>query len=120
MIQLAQHVLLRDENVFKDQFAGVRAAHAQFIELARAGEAFGCAVDDEGCDAFRAFFRFCLCVYNNVVGVWALKCFLATSSVESLGISGAHIRNPHFRPIKQIPTIHSLRRGLHTDDIRAS
>lgn len=73
MIQLAQHVLLRDENVFKDQFAGVRAAHAQFIELARAGEAFGCAVDDEGCDAFRAFFRFCLCVYNNVVGVWALN-----------------------------------------------
>ena len=71
-IHLANNVFLGHKDVVKDEFAGVGAAHAKFIEFACAGETLGCGGDDEGCDAFGAFIGFSLGVDNYGVCVWPL------------------------------------------------
>ena len=48
---LAEHVLGRHFAVAEHELAGVRAAHAELVELLRGGEALHALLDDEGGDA---------------------------------------------------------------------
>lgn len=72
-VQLPEHVLSRYENVFEDQFARVRPPHPELVELARAGESRGRAIDDEGRDAFATLVGLCFGIDDDVVGVWSLS-----------------------------------------------
>ena len=72
MVYGAEDVLSWDEDVIKDEFAGVGAAHAELVKFPRAGEALGCGGDDESCDAFGAFVRFGLGVDDYGVCIWTL------------------------------------------------
>ena len=83
MVKLPKHILLGNEYVFEDEFAGVGTAHAEFVEFAGTGETFGCAVHYESCDALGAFIWFCLCVDNYMVCIGALK--YSTQQCRSVG-----------------------------------
>ena len=51
---LAEDVLRRDFAIAEHQLAGVRAAHAELVELLRGGEALHAFLDEEGGDALVA------------------------------------------------------------------
>ena len=54
---LVQHVGRGYGAVFENQFAGIRAAHAELVEFLRCGKARHAALDDEGGDAARTQLR---------------------------------------------------------------
>jgi hypothetical protein len=71
-VQVAEHVLLGDEDVFEDEFARVRATHAKLVEFLGDAEAFGGGFDNEGGYAFGGSRGLGFGVDDYCVGVWAL------------------------------------------------
>ena len=95
---LAEHVLVGDLAVVEDQLAGVRAAHAELVELPGGGETPELPLDDERGDAARSG-----------VGV-------------GLGVDHQHVRvgavgDPHLGPVQHVAVVALLGVQLHRDHV---
>ena len=72
LINGAEEIFSWYKDVVEYQFPSVGATHTELVKFAGTGEARRGLVDNECCDAFRAFFGICLCVHHDVVCIWAL------------------------------------------------
>ena len=72
-VVLTKDVLDRHLDVVEHQLTGVRAAHAQLVQLGATGETSPIALDDKGGDAVGAKLRFGLGVNDVNVRVWAVS-----------------------------------------------
>ena len=97
-----QHIFFRHFAVVEEQGEGVRAAHAQLVEMGAVGEALHAFFDDEGSHAFGPGVR---------VGL----------GVNDQGIGVATVGNPHLGTVEDVaricPTSLFLGFQLHRDDI---
>src|SRR5690554_2809620 len=96
----AEDVFFGDFAVFKHQFAGVGAAHAEFVEFLVAAEAGVVAFYDEGGDAFGAAFRVGFGVDDVGVGVWP-------------------VGDPHFVAVEDVVVAFVAGVEFHGDDVGA-
>src|SRR5471032_2267238 len=98
--QAAEHVFGRHFAVVEHQFARVRAAHAQLVELLRHRVTLEMFFDQEGGHAARAGFQVVLGVDHQHVGVGA-------------------VGDPHFRAVEHPAVTFEIGAQLHADDIGA-
>ncbi|MNO77088.1 hypothetical protein D3C76_681860 [compost metagenome] len=99
-VQFAEDVLFRHFDVVEEQLAGVRAAHAQLVELVAAAETFPVALDDERGDAVRALFRLGL-------------------GVDHVGVGVGTVGDPGLAAVEHVAVALLLGAQLHGDDVGA-
>ena len=87
LVELTEHVLLGDEDILKDQFAGIGAAHAELVQLTRARETLEALLNDKGRDALGAFLGLGLGVDDDEIRVGALWSLVVRSASVPLLLS---------------------------------
>ena len=98
---LAQHVLRRHLAVLEDQLAGVRAAHAELVELLGRAEAREALLDDEGRDA----------ACGPAVGVGL--------GIDDQDLGLGAVGDPHLAAVEDEAVALLLGPGAHRDHVRA-
>ena len=96
LVDCAQHIFFRYKGVLKDQFAGRRAAHTQFLQLARNMEAGRFCLKDEGGNAPTPRLRAGFGVKHQQVGNRAIgdEHFRAVEQVAAIELGGPWSRMP--------------------------
>ena len=100
LVEAAEHVLLRHLAVLEDELAGVRAAHAELVELLRGEEALHAALDDERRDPARA---------RRAVGL----------AVDDQRIGVGTVGDPHLAAVQDVGPVPVVGAEPHPDDVRA-
>ena len=103
MIHFTERIVLRHEYVLEYQLTSIGPSHTKFVKFASAGKAWSCAFEDKGSDAFGTLFGICLCIDDDVVGIWSLKnslsfCFLRRG-FYFVNVQ-AHICDPHLGAVE--------------------
>ena len=96
---LAEHVLLGDLALLEDQLAGIRAAHAELVELLGGGESLHALLDQEGGDAAGARRR---------VGL----------GVDHQGLGDGAVGDPHLGAGQHVAVAPLLGAGPHRHHVR--
>ena len=97
---LPQNVLGRDLAILEKHPIGVRAAHAELVELGAEAQTGEPLLDDEDSDALRSRVRIRLGVNDERVGV-------------------STIRDPHLRAVDDVAVAFPVGSQLHADDVGA-
>lgn len=97
-VELAQNVVLGNENVLEDELSGVGASHTELVELSRAGEASHGLLDKEGGDSSGTGRGISLGVHDEVVGIGT-------------------VGDPHLGTVEDVASLDLLGSGLHGDNV---
>ena len=97
---MTEDVVLRHVHVIEEQLAGVRATHAQLVELVAAAKACPFALDDERSDAMGALFQIGLGIDDVGVGVGPVgdPRLAAVEHIVVAAFVGAQFHRHHVRP----------------------
>ncbi len=97
---LAEHVLERHLAILEHQFAGIRPAHAELVELLRGGKSVETLLDQEGRDAARARIRIGLGVDDQRRGI-------------------RPVGDPHLVAVEDVAVVALFGPELHRHDVGA-
>jgi hypothetical protein len=100
MLRPPKNILGRHFNILENQLTRVAAAHAQFVELLRNGEALHVFLNQESSHTARAQLGFGFGVHHQGVGV-------------------GPVSDPHLVAIQHVIAAFVLGFELHADDVRA-
>ena len=96
----AEHVFRRHLDILEHQLAGVRAAHAELVELLRLREPLEPTLDQERGDALRPGVH---------VGL----------SVDHIGVSIGPVGDPHLVAVEHVAVALPVSAKLHADNVRS-